>query len=506
MLDATITVDPRFEIGEIEPRLYGSFIEHLGRAVYGGIHEPGHPAADARGFRGDVLALVRELGVPIVRYPGGNFVSGYNWEDGIGPLERRPTRLDLAWKSTETNQFGTDEFIDWCRAAQTEPMLAVNLGTRGIDASRNLVEYCNHPEGTSWSDLRRANGHAEPHGVRTWCLGNEMDGPWQMGQKTAVEYGRLAAEAAKVMKLVDPSIELVACGSSNTQMATYPEWELTVLDHLYDQVEYISLHTYYQLQEDDIGAFLAQSEDMERYIRTVTAVCDYVKAKKRSARTLMLSFDEWNVWYHHRQRDKEYMRERPWEVAPPIAEEAYTMVDALLVGSMLMTLMRHADRVKIACMAQLVNALAPIMTETGGPAWRNTIFYPFVHASRYGRGRVLQTLVSASTYDTDAFGQVSCLDAIATIDDSNGEVTLFAVNRDQREMMSLQVDLRATGEVAMIEHLCLHDENPFARNTAHAPAAVIPRRSEETGIDGGMLKATLPPLSWNVVRLQQRGI
>lgn len=502
MLNASLTLDPDFAIGDIDPRIYGSFIEHLGRAVYGGIFEPGHVAANEQGFRGDVLALVRELNVPVVRYPGGNFVSGYNWEDGVGPVDERPMRLDLAWKTTETNAFGTNEFADWCRAANTDPMLAVNLGTRGIDAARDLVEYCNHPGGTHWSDLRRSHGYVDPHGVKTWCLGNEMDGPWQMGQKTAVEYGRVASEAAKVMKLVDPSIELVACGSSHAGMATYPEWELTVLDHLYEQVDYISLHTYFQLTNNDIGEFLAKSEEMDTYIRTVIATCDYVKAKKRSGKDLMLSFDEWNVWYHHRESDKVYMRDRPWEVAPPIGEEAYTMADALLVGSMLMTLLRHADRVKVACMAQLVNALAPIMTETGGPAWRNTIFYPYAHASQFGRGRVLQMLVDSPTYETRQRGKVPMLDAVATVDDDADTLTIFAVNRSQSEPLELSASLRSASGMEVFDHITLSHPDPHALNTAAAPFVVAPRRVDGARIEDKTLAATLPSLSWNVLRLR----
>ncbi|CAN5852224.1 alpha-L-arabinofuranosidase AbfA [soil metagenome] len=503
MQQASIILDPDFRIGEIDPRLYGSFIEHLGRAVYGGIFEPGHSTSNQQGFRGDVLELVQELDVPIVRYPGGNFVSGYNWEDGVGPREERPTRLDLAWKTTEMNQFGTNEFAAWCRAAGTGPMLAVNLGSRGIDAARNLVEYCNHPGGTAWSDLRIAHGVAEPHAIKTWCLGNEMDGPWQIGQKPAHEYGRLASEAAKVMKLVDPSIELVACGSSNTQMPTYPQWEETVLDHLYEQVDYISLHTYNRLENDDLGTFLAQSMDMDEYIHTVVSVCDYVQSKKRSKKQLMLSFDEWNVWYHARETDKLLMRDDPWQEAPPIAEEHYSMADALLVGSMLITLLRHADRVKIACLAQLVNALAPIMTETGGSAWRQTIFYPFLHASRYGRGISLDLKVTSPCYDTKEFGPVPLLDAMATIDEDQQTAIIFAVNRSQTGALELTGDLRGLNGYQVIEHLVLDHANPAAMNTADAPDEVTPTKQNATTVKSGHLATVLPKLSWNVIRLQK---
>jgi alpha-N-arabinofuranosidase len=295
---ATIVLNRNLRIGEIDPRLFGSFVEHLGRCVYGGIYEPGHPEADAEGFREDVIELVKELDVSLVRYPGGNFVSGYNWEDGVGPREERPRRVELAWKVIESNQMGTNEFIQWCRKTGVEPNMAVNLGSRDFDAARNLVEYCNFPKGTYWSDLRRSHGHIEPHGIKLWCLGNEMDGPWQIGHQTAEEYGRIACEAAKVMKWVDPTIELVACGSSSLEMPTYPQWESTVLDHTYEHVDYISLHIYLRNPDGNIPRFLARSLGMDDYIKTVIATCDQIKAKKRSNKTIMLSFDEWNVWYH----------------------------------------------------------------------------------------------------------------------------------------------------------------------------------------------------------------
>src|SRR5918997_1736716 len=285
METAKIIADPEFRIGTVDPRLYGSFIEHLGRAVYGGIYEPGHPTADDMGFRRDVMDLVRELRVPIVRYPGGNFVSGYHWRDGVGPKAQRPRRRDLAWRSLETNEVGTDEFCTWAHRAGAEVYMAVNLGTRGIEDACNLVDYCNLPGGSYYSDLRIANGYREPHRIKTWCLGNEMDGPWQLGHKTADEYGALAATTAAGMKLVDPTIELVACGSSHCGMPTFGTWEATVLDHVYEYVDYLSLHQYYHArplpptpgvapgyfptEEVDPGTFLAQTLLMDDFIGAV---------------------------------------------------------------------------------------------------------------------------------------------------------------------------------------------------------------------------------------------
>ena len=498
---AQIIMDPDYRIGEVDPRLYGSFIEHLGRAVYGGIYEPGHPTAGEDGFRRDVLGLVRELGVPFIRYPGGNFVSGYTWEDGVGPIADRPRRLDAAWKSTETNEIGTNEFAAWANLAGAEVNMAVNLGTRGIDAARNLVEYCNHPGGSLWSDLRLSHGVEAPHRFRTWCLGNEMDGPWQMGHTTAEHYGRLAAQTATAMKWVDPTIELVAAGSSNGRMPTFPQWEETVLEHTYELVDYISLHTYYANLEDDLGTFLAQSLEMDRAIETVAAVCDVVAAKKRSKKRMHIAFDEWNVWYHSKERDQEILRTEPWTVAPPLTEERYTLEDALVVGCMLISLLKHADRVKIACMAQLVNALAPIMTVNGGAAWRQTTYYPFLHASRYGRGSVVDLQVRSPAYQNAVFDEVPLLEAVATIDDARETLTVFAVNRAQDGPLVLEGDLRVLEGYRVEEHLVLEHRDPKAANTVDAPETVVPHARGDASLDSGTLTATLPRLSWNVIRL-----
>ncbi|MDR1466391.1 MAG: alpha-N-arabinofuranosidase, partial [Treponema sp.] len=382
MMKATLTLHKEFAIGTVDKRIYGSFIEHLGRAVYNGIYEPAHPQANDYGFRKDVIDLVRELNVPIIRYPGGNFVSGFNWEDGIGPLDKRPTRMDLAWMTLEPNKVGLNEFAQWAKDAASETMYAVNLGTRGPDAARCALEYANFPKGTYWSDLRRSHGVESPHNIKLWCLGNEMDGPWQICHRTAEEYGRIAAETAKVMKWTDPSIELVVCGSSGPRMPSFGSWEETVLDHTYEHVDYVSLHLYFANRENDAPNFLARSLEMDSFIKTVAGICDLVKVKKQSKKQINLSFDEWNVWFHSSEQDKNIEK---WVEAPPRLEDIYTMEDALVVGCMLITLLKNADRVKIACLAQLVNVIAPIMTEIGGAAWRQTIFYPFALTSKYGR-------------------------------------------------------------------------------------------------------------------------
>ena len=497
MKQAKIIIDKDFQVSRIDRRIYGSFIEHLGRAVYEGIYQPESPFADEQGFRKDTLELVKELNVPVVRYPGGNFVSGYKWEDGVGPKEERPNRVELAWHVVETNEVGLNEFSDWAKKAGTEVMMAVNLGTRGVAEAMEILEYCNLDKDTYYADLRKKHGYEKPHNIKLWCLGNEMDGPWQIGHKTAEEYGRLANETAKVMKGIDPSIELVVCGSSNSHMPTFGQWEATVLQHCYDSVDYISLHTYYDFGSRDSREFLAQNVDMDRFITDVAHICDYVKALKHSNKTINLSFDEWNVWYHSNEQDKLL---QPWVRAPHQLEDVYDFQDALLVGSMLITMLRHADRVKIACLAQLVNVIAPIMTSDTG-CWRQTTYYPYLLTGKYGQGIVLQTQVDCPTYVTKRFGDVDCVDSVVIYNDERDELVMFAVNKDLDEDIALSMDLRQFAGYAVKEHLVLEHEDLFAINTEADPGKVAPVACNNSCVEDGTLKTVLNKKSWNMIRL-----
>jgi alpha-L-arabinofuranosidase len=500
MLTARIIADADFVVAPLDRRIFGTFVEQMGRCVYGGIYEPGHATATPEGFRQDVLDLTRELGVTIVRYPGGNFLSGYDWEDGVGPKDQRPVRLDLAWQTTETNEFGTNEFIVWCRKAELEPMFAVNLGTRGPDEARHLLEYCNHPGGSYYSDLRRAHGFEAPHDIKFWCLGNEMDGPWQICAKTAQEYGRIAQETGKVMKWVDPTIELAACGSSQRAMTTYGAWEYEVLDRCFDQVDYISLHAYFRNDADNIADYFTAIEDLDSFIREVAAIADAVGAKRRSRRKIMLSLDEWNVWYKAHSPDD--LKKPGWPKAPKLLEEIYNFEDALIVGGALIVMMNNADRVKAACLAQLVNVIGPIMTETGGPAWRQTIFHPFADCARHGRGEVLQLKIECGGFPTTAHGEVPNVLATVVRDADAGTATLFALNRSVTDEVELTVMLRGLEpDLAIVSASELHDPDLKAINRRDAPDAVRPTTNVRVALDGGRLTATLRPQSWNVVSL-----
>jgi alpha-N-arabinofuranosidase len=500
---ARIYLDSRRTTAVIDRNLFGSFLEHLGRAIYEGIYDPGSPLADANGFRKDVMDQVRTMGVPIIRYPGGNFVSGYNWLDGVGPKQDRPRVLDKAWNAVNSNQFGTNEFMAWSRAVGTKPLMGLNLGTGTAEQAAALVEYCNVDKGTHWSDLRRKHGVADPYKVEHWCLGNEMDGPWQIGHMTAEEYGYKAADAARQMHAVDSSLKLVACGSSGPGMASYLEWDRQVLEQCYDYVDALSMHRYLGNTPEetggDSGKFMALNLTMDRQIEETLAVCDLVRGHKRSSKKLWLSFDEWNVWY--RARNAEDMNGHHLG-APHSLEEIYNLEDALVVGGILNTLVRHADRVKIACLAQLVNVIAPLMTNSTG-MFRQTIFYPYNWALQYARGSVLDLLVeSASTYEVAGMGQISHLDVTGVINPADGKTTLFLLNRDLAKARQVELNWEDSAGKRMLASWVLTGDDLKAANSFTAPERVKPIAAEPASSAAGRTRFELPPRSYSVYQFE----
>ncbi len=491
MITSRVSIDPAAVVAPVSPRLFGTLVEHMGRCVYEGIFDPGDAKADDTGIRTDVADLTRELGIGPVRYPGGNFVSGYDWQEGVGP--NRTARLDLAWHSIEPNTFGLHEFMDWTSRVGAEPMLAVNLGTRGVAEAVELLEYANLPGGTRFADLRRANGREEPFGIRLWCLGNEMDGPWQIGHRSAAEYGSTAAQTAKAMKFLDPSIELVICGSSHDRMPTFGPWERTVLEHAYDDIDYISMHRYFEKTGDDRVGYLASANGMDSFIEKVVAICDEVGAARGSDRKINLSFDEWNV--EIRVQDPEH----DWAVAPRLSEDVHSAEDAVVIGGLLISLLRHSDRVAVACFAQLVNVMALIRTETG-VSWRQPSFYPFALTSRFARGDVLRVgIESSETVASATRGDLDPVDAVVTRDPADGSLTVFAVNRSTTDEAALEMAI--PDGLRVIEHLVVGGGDPDATNTAEHPDRVAPREAQGHTVRGGELRATLPAASWNIIRL-----
>lgn len=483
----------------VSRELFGSFVEHMGRCVYGGIYDPSDPSADEEGFRTDVLELAKEMGVSIVRYPGGNFVSGYNWEDGVGPKEQRPTRLDLAWRSIESNQFGLNEFMSWIKKLNAEPIMAMNLGTKGVLEAVQLVEYANTDHGTTLSELRKEHGVNDPHGVKYWCLGNEMDGPWQIGHKNASDYGKLAKETAKAVRLVDPDVKLVACGSSFEEMPTFGDWEQTVLELCHDEVDLISLHAYYEKYGDDTLSFLASSARMDRFINRVVGIADQVAEEKGSDKKINLAFDEWNVWYQERFEGVDNLEFRS---APRLIEDEYTVEDAVVVGSLLMTLLKNSARVAMACQAQLVNIIGPIRTEPGVPAWRQTTFYPFAITSKVAGFEVLDTAVEAEKQDCKLFNDLPMADFVVTRSPDGDSVVIFCLNRQLEEETYLEIDLaKISEEMKIVATHSLGGGELDKTNSQSEPERVKPTALTKCEVSLGLLKASLPPVSWSVIEL-----
>ena len=493
-----ITIDTKRVISEISPLLFSGFAEHMGRRIYEGIYDHASPHADENGLRKDVLAALRELNYRSMRYPGGNFVSGYRWEDGIGPSEQRPRRRDLAWQSIETNQFGTDEFLQFCREIGTAPMLAVNLGTGGIQDAANLVEYCNASTGSNYADMRAANGHTDPYGVKYWCLGNEMDGPWQIGHLDAVEYGKKAREAAKLMRLHDDSIELVLCGSSSSLMHTYPEWDRIGLELCWEQVQYHSMHYYASNAENDTQSFLALSAAFEDYVDTVAGVLRYVKAKTRSKHDVYLSWDEWNVWYKtHERSDKR----GDWQEAPHLIEEIYNLEDALVVAQWLNVFLRKADVLKIACIAQIVNVIAPIMT-TRNAMLKQSIYYPLMHFSQMASGNSLDLLVESPRYETKQFGDMPLLDVSSAHDEAAHTNTIFIVNRSLTESMPIEINWQDVKPNRITSAHQLSGTDPKAHNSWDNPNQVTAQAIHAPKIIDGVAQMSLPPLSFTALGVE----
>jgi alpha-N-arabinofuranosidase len=492
-----IFIDTRRTLSTLDRNLFGSFLEQLGRAIYEGIYDPGSQLSDSNGFRKDVMQEVRGLGVPIVRYPGGNFVSGYNWLDGVGPKQGRPHVLDKAWDSMNSNQFGTNEYMQWCKAVGTLPLMGLNLGTGTPEQAAALLEYCNVDKGTQWSDLRRKHGYAEPHNVKHWCLGNEMDGPWQIGHVTATEYGMKAQDTARQMRYVDHSVQLIACGSSGPFMPTYLEWDREVLEQCYDYVDGLSLHRYLGNNEEtgeDSAKYLAMNLTMDRQIAETLAVCDLVRGHKKSPKKLWLSFDEWNVWYRARNGDAVDGHRKE---APHLLEEIYDLEDALLVGGMLNTLIRNADRVKIACLAQLINVIAPIMTNENG-LFRQTIYYPYAWALQYARGRVLNVLVESPTYDAKGLDAVPYLDAVATYDD--GQTSLFILNRDLSKARTVDLIWEDQPQSRVLVSEVLTGMDLKAVNGFDVPERVKPQTLDKPSTSNGHTRIEVPARSYSVIQ------
>jgi len=483
-LQARIKIDLDRPIGDIDPLLFGSFTEHLGRCIYGGIYDPASPKADSQGFRRDVLEATRKLGITLVRWPGGNFASGYHWMDGIGPQANRPRRKDLAWGATETNQVGTDEFLHFAAAAGTNPYLCVNLGTGSWDEARNWVEYCNAPTGLYYSDLRAKNGHPQPYGVTYWGLGNEIDGDWQMGHRNAEDYSKFALEAAKLMKWSDNRIRLIASGSSNYG-ADWINWNRTVLTNLRDQIDYISLHHYAGNSNKDHYQFMAATTRVENIIRTTENLIQEVRTKYHLEKPIYIAFDEYNVWYRTGAEQK--------------LEERYNLQDALVVALYLNCFLRHANSVKIANMAQLVNVIAPMMVSEDS-LWLQTIYYPLQLFASQCRGKSLDALVQCGTYDAGECKHVPYLDVSAAYDQQAGTLIINVVNRHLDKTIETTLVNQSGSWASPAE---LYEVNaPQVTDGNSRELQRVKTVSKRVDISGQGFRYSFPPHSFTMIRIK----
>ncbi len=494
---ARIEIDTDRVVGTVDPLLFGNFIEQLGRCVYGGVYEPGSPLADADGFRKDVLNAVKGLNVSVLRWPGGNFVSGYNWEDGIGPKDKRPVRRDDAWGALESNQFGTDEFLKYCERAGAVPYICINAGLGTVDQARHWVEYCNEPAHTYYADLRRANGRDKPWNVKFWGLGNELDGPWQLGHKNAVDYAKFAAQAATAMKRADESIQLIASGSSNFRPdADWIGWNRAVLETLKNDIDYISLHTYIGNPTNDFERFLGESADIDRRIEIVKGLIQAAQETQTRKHPIYIAYDEWNVWYRARGGNTEF------ETGRTGLEEHYNLEDALAMGMFLNSFFRHADVVRFANLAQLVNVIAPIFTNNSG-LFLQTIYFPVAEYGKQRNARSLDLLATSPTYAYEG-RQVGYIDASATYDPASHQIRLNVLNRSKDRDIQVRVDdvsgaLSPDAAVWQMNGTDLKAENTFGSEKVRPSS-----KSMQLAMSGSGFSYTFPKHSLTILTLTAR--
>ena len=485
---ARIKIDIDRTIGEVDPQLFGNFAEHLGRMIYGGIYEEGSPLSDPDGYRIDVMDAVKKLGVSILRYPGGNFSSGYDWKDGIGPKDKRPVRAELAWHDLEPNRFGTDEFLKYCERIGAEPYICINAGLGTIEDARHWVEYTNESRHTYWADQRRKNGREEPYNVKYWGLGNEIDGPWQLGHKNAGDYAKFALEAAKAMRLVDPSIKLIAAGSSNYAPGVdWLGWNRTVINELRNQIDYISLHTYIRNRENDLESFLAASQRIDSYIETTAAAIKAAQTGEANPRPIFIAYDEWNVWYRTGAREH--------------LEEIYNFEDALAMGMFFNSFFRHADVVKMANLAQMVNVIAPIMTNKQG-LFLQPIYFPIVEYGKQRGNFALQTLVSSPAYEAN-HQQLLYLDVSATYNTRDRAVYLNVLNRSKARDIATRIQneegtLKPDLAVWQMDYPDLKATHTFSDDKKVVPKT----RTLSATLEKNGLTYTFPAHSLTILRLR----
>jgi alpha-L-arabinofuranosidase len=420
---ALIKVDPDRKIGAIDPNIYGSFLESPKRGLY----EPGSNLADENGFRKDLIDLLKTLKVPVVRWPGGNFVSGYNWEDGIGPKDKRPAKLDLAWNRIETNEMGTDEYVKFCKLIGTENYICINAGTGTIDDARHWIEYCNYPKGTYYSDLRRKYGNEEPFKVKYWALGNETDGPWQMGHKSKEDYVKFAKETAKVMRLVDKNIKLIASGSSNYPLVTadydpkngWIDWNDYILDNLVGDIDYISIHRYATqalrgIKDQGFANQMSLGLEIDQKVSIVKDLIEKAMVKSGSKRPVYIAFDEYSA-------------------------RGNSLSGSLMLAQHLNSFIRHADIVKMANLTFLTG----LAGNSPDGDFKNTLYYPYFLYSQNCQGTSLDVYTKCENYSNELFKEIPYLDVTASLNETTKEVVINVINKHETKAITTDVVLQS---------------------------------------------------------------
>ena len=492
---ARIKIDTDRVIGQVDPHVFGSFAEHLGRCIYGGIWDEGSPLSDADGYRKDVIEATKNLGITLLRWPGGNFASGYNWKDGIGPRDQRPPRRDDAWGDIESNRFGTDDFLRYCERVGVEPYICINAGLGSVEDARQWVEYTNEAGDTYWARQRRKNGRDKPYNVKIWGLGNEIDGPWQLGHKSAEDYSKFALEAAKAMRRADSSIKLIASGSSNFRGADWVTWNRTVLENLKSEIDYISLHTYIGNADNNFEKFLAASRDLDDRIEVVGGMIQAVNATTPRQRPIYIAFDEWNVWYRARGGSE-------FDTAKTHLEEVYNYEDALAMGMFLNSFFRHANLVKMANLAQIVNVIAPMMTSKTG-LFLQTIYFPIAEYAKQKGNQSLDVLVNSPEYKPDGGRSLKYLDISSTYDAGSHQVFLNVLNRSEKNDIPAQI-ISTSGTVSPavgvweLNHADLKTTHTFGDDHKVRPS----EKTASVALQSNGFNYTFPKHSLTVLKLK----
>ena len=462
---AVIKVDLDRTIGKVDPNIYGAFVEPIRTVVYGTIYDPTSPLADTNGFRKDFVQLIKDLHIPVLRWPGGNYVSGYNWEDGIGPKDQRPARLDLAWHQIDNNQMGTDEYAKFCSLIGAEDFVCINAGLGTLDQARHWIEYCNYPKGTYYSDLRRKYGNEQPFNVKYWSLGNEIDGPWQLGQKNAEDYCKFALEAAKAMRSVDSNVKFVADGASNYRTNNdWIAWNDYVLQHMAGNIDYLSVHRYVREAlggDTSFAGTMSLGLDVDRKIDVIHALIEKAMMETGTRRPVYISFDEWSAG-------------------------GATLTGSLMVAQHLNSFIRHADIVKMANITMLSSLVG---TSPDGD-YKNALYQAFSLYCNNARGTALDVYVNSEKYSNRIFTDIPYLDVTAVFNDANKTLVVNVVNRSETAAMAADIMLQSgqyTGSATVKE---VNGESVTAANTKTQEGVAI--ATKEIQFTGNNINYSFP--------------